>query len=331
MERDELIYFLGGRDDAGLFERAASVKAESVGPKTYLRGLIELSNVCRKNCYYCGIRSENQSLDRYSLSRDEILAAARYAYENGYGSVALQAGERQNAEYVAFIEEIIHEIRKLSHHELGITLSLGEQSKDTYSRWFAAGGGRYLLRIETSYSALYASLHPASHTFEDRVKSLEILKKTGYQLGTGVMIGLPGQTTGQLADDLLFMRAMDIDMCGMGPYIENPTTTLPITNYSLGERFDLSLRMIALLRILMPTINIASTTALHALRQDGRQRGIAVGANVIMPNLTPRAFREGYLLYDNKPTTDTDLSGFDIAYGQKGDSRHFTGRNNGLE
>ena len=278
------------------------------GNTVHLRGLIELSNICEKDCYYCGIRKSNSNVHRYSISDDEVLEAIQYAYDKSYGSVALQSGEIQSNAFTEKITRILQKTTKLSNGKLGVTLSCGEQTVETFRQWFEAGANRYLLRIETSNRELYKKLHPNDdiHRFERRLEALEMLKKTGYQTGTGVMIGLPFQTVENLADDLLFMKQFDIDMCGMGPYIEHHET--PLYAYKDGlmplkERFNLSLKMIAILRILMPDINIAATTALQTIEQNGRERAIQIGANVLMPNITPGKYRDNYFLYENKPVS----------------------------
>ena len=199
----------------------------------------------------------------------------------------------------------------MSNGELGITLSCGEQSNETYRRWFESGAHRYLLRIESSTPELYAKIHPQNelHSFDKRLKSLQLLKEIGYQVGTGVMIGLPFQTMENLADDLLFLKQIDVDMVGMGPYIEHEDNPLYEFRHLLKtkqERFDLALKMVAALRLLMPDINIAAATALQAIDPAGREKALAIGANVIMPNLTPCDFRKEYQLYEDKPCLDED-------------------------
>lgn len=320
LSRVEIVELLGGANDEELRARASRVKSGTVGDKVYLRGLIELSNRCQKNCLYCGIRAGNHACERYELDMPEVEQAVRYAYEQGYGSVVIQAGERSTDEFVDFVERCVLRVKQISNGTLGVTLSLGEQTEAVYRRWFEAGAHRYLLRIESSNAGLYERIHPhAGHSFERRRESLLTLQKVGYRLGTGVMIGLPGQSLQDLADDLFFMRDLGVNMCGMGPYIEHPDAPLGVSEYSLEQRFTLALRMISLLRIMMPRINIASTTALHAIDPCGRERGIAAGANVIMPNITPAIRRSNYKLYNNKPLTDIDLSSFDVQYNHWGD------------
>jgi biotin synthase len=328
------------RDIQRLLDKAYQVKAAAVGKTVYFRGLIEFSNICTKNCFYCGIRKGNQNVTRYTLSEADVLASARFALEQGYGSVVLQSGERSDPAFVDLVNSLLRQIKELSAGKLGVTLSTGEQSEETYRSFYASGAHRYLLRIETSSPAHYRQLHPADHSFEQRLACLRSLKKLRFQVGTGVMIGLPFQTVENLAHDLLFFREFDVDMVGMGPYIEHADTPLYRERAALmpqAERFTLSLKMIAMLRLLMPDINIASTTALQTLDPAGREKGLLAGANIIMPNITPRAVRKNYLLYENKPCLEDDAAtckgclerrikaaGETIGYGEWGDSRHFS-------
>ena len=346
LTREDIIYLLRAKDNdlKSLFAFSTKVKEAQVGNFVYFRGLIEFSNICDKNCYYCGIRKGNKNTHRYNLTDDEILGAAKFAYENNYGSIVLQGGELENEIFTQRIESLIKAIKKISDQKLGITLSVGEQSLDTYKKWFDAGAHRYLLRIESSNKKLYYKMHPndEKHNFERRLQALYDLRLAGYQVGTGVMIGLPFQTIEDLADDLLFMKELDIDMCGMGPYIEHAET--PLWQYRnlllpLEQRFQLALKMIAVLRIIMKDINIASATALQAIDPIGREKALKIGANVIMPNITPGAYRNDYKLYENKPCTNEEaddcrsclevrihLSGNEIGYNDWGDSHHFKNR-----
>lgn len=333
-----------GPDRTELFRASEAIKARTVGKVVYFRGLIEFSNICTKDCYYCGIRKSNSKPERYAIDDQRVLDAARFAYENRYASIVLQAGERSDARFVNTIEHLLHQITELSQGQLGITLSLGEQSPETYARWKAAGAHRYLLRIESSDRQLYNSIHPndAAHSFDQRLQALQQLRAAGYQVGTGVMIGLPFQTLEHLANDLLFFKEWDFDMIGMGPYIEHADTPLyqhADTLWPLSQRFDMGLKMVATLRLLMPDINIAAATALQAIDPAGREKAVKVGANIIMPNITPTAQRGQYLLYPNKPCTDEGaedcsnclearihMAGNEIGYGQWGDSLHFAKR-----
>jgi biotin synthase len=343
---DDLVQLLEANETERtlIFERASEVKKALVGNKVYFRGLIEYSNRCAKNCYYCGVRNGNSKFVRYQLEDEEVIEAARFAFENRFASIVIQAGERTNKSHVSKIEELLLRIKELSNGKLGITLSLGEQTDETYNRWFNAGAHRYLLRIETSNKDLYYKIHPenAKHSYEARLEALKSLKNIGYQVGTGVMIGLPFQTTRHLAEDLLFFKAFDIDMAGMGPYIEHENTPLFAHRDVLipkKDRFYLSLKMVALLRIMMGDINIAATTAMQTLDPQGREKAMKVGANVIMPNLTPLKYRENYLLYQDKPCIDEEadecqkclearihIAGAEIGWDEWGDSAHFAKR-----
>lgn len=326
-----------------LFEQAYRIKSEMVGRKVYFRGIIELSNICEKDCFYCGIRKSNLQQQRYLMTEDEILSAADWAFKNDYGSIVLQAGENTSKTFISFIEKMIIEIKRLSDGKLGITLSLGEQLDSVYRKWFEAGAHRYLLRIETSNEDLYGKLHPERHSFQKRLNCLRHVRNAGFQLGTGVMIGLPFQTIDDLANDILFFKKIDADMIGMGPYIVHKETPLadsfPDFQKIKGFQLNLALKMIAVTRIFLKDVNIASTTALQSLHPTGREMGLLAGANVIMPNITETKYRSYYQLYDNKPCLDENSSmcrnclekrisaiGETIAYGEWGDSKHFKGK-----
>ena len=344
--KEDIIYLLSTNveDRNKLYAKAAEVKEKYIGRKVYFRGLIEMSNLCQKNCFYCGIRVGNTKVKRYNLSDDEVLEAAKFAWENNYGSIAIQTGEVNTKNFTNRVENLLDKINLATNNELGITLSLGEQSEDTYQRWFNKGAMRYLLRIESSNQDLYYKLHPNDkhHDFETRLNCLRSLKKVGYQVGTGIMIGLPFQTLEHLAEDLLWMKAMDVDMVGMGPYVEHPDTPLYDHKDILlpqEERFNLALKMTAILRILMKDINIAAPTALQAIDPLGREKAIKCGANIVMPNITPGLFRNDYKLYENKPCLDDaaedckrcleariHLTGYEIGYGEHGNSTHYANR-----
>ncbi|MBP8959211.1 MAG: [FeFe] hydrogenase H-cluster radical SAM maturase HydE [Bacteroidales bacterium] len=335
-----------GEEEAILFRKAAEIREKYIGNKVWFRGLIEFSNICSKNCLYCGIRRENKNITRYNLSDEEILAAAKFAFENHYGSIALQSGEVESEAFTERITRLLKNIGKMSGGRLGITLSVGEQKPEVYKKWFDAGAHRYLLRIEASERELYEKIHPddGKHNFDRRLACLGSLKEIGYQTGTGVMIGLPFQTVDDLASDLLFMKEFDIDMCGMGPYIEHPDT--PFMKYSgllfpPGERLDLTLKMIAVLRIMMKDINIVAATALQAIEPSGREKAIKIGANILMPNITPAKYRGSYKLYENKPLTEEDslecqnalktgstFAGMEVIHDEWGDSKHYFNRIN---
>lgn len=361
MKKKEMLHWLDEKDPDqldGLFKKARACAIEHVGTKVYFRGLIELSNVCSKNCYYCGIRGGNPNLARYSMTPEEILTCARQAFEMNYGSVVLQAGERRGEDYAVFIEEVVRGMKALSDGRLGITLSLGEQTSETYERWFKAGAHRYLLRIETSHPELYQKIHPGNHSFGERLDCLRALKRIGYQTGTGVMIGLPGQTREDLVNDIFFFEREDIDMIGMGPYIphadaplarqsdllmpeagvsmENPPSGLSGFRYDAEDQLRLGLVMTALTRLHLKNVNMVAATALQAIDDEGRERGILAGANIIMPNITPVKYRAKYQLYAGKPYLDEDAcqcshgldrriraTGAEPGYNEWGDSPHF--------
>lgn len=344
LSRDEIIHLLGlqGGEMDRLLQRALAVKLAETDNLVRLRGLIEIGNVCTKNCFYCGLRRDNHGIRRYSLSMDEIVQCARLADKLGYGSVALQGGERSDQEWIDFVTEAILKIKQIGN--LGITLSLGEQEEATYRRWFEAGAHRYLLRIESSTESLYYLIHPhdSRHDFRRRLSCIDTLKRIGYQTGTGVMIGLPGQTLGHLADDLLWFKNMDVAMVGMGPYIPHPDTPLFAeagTIPSSEERIVLTLKMIATLRLMMPRINMVAATANLTIDPEGREKAILAGANVIMPNLTPGEFRDAYFIYPDKAAVSdrpsesgTPLAsrlaaiGHGVMLGSWGDSLAFSGK-----
>ncbi len=341
MNKTELIQWLETTDPSRLEElyaEAYRIKCEHVGPIVYFRGIIELSNLCQKDCLYCGIRKGNKRVERYQMTEDEIVQTAYLADQMKYGSIVLQSGERQDDAFTNFIERVIHGIKRVSEGRLGITLSLGEHSPDTLRRWFTAGAHRYLLRIETSNEKLYQKIHPEGHDFAQRLECLKVLRQNGYQVGTGVMIGLPFQTIEDLAEDILFFKNQNMDMIGMGPYIVHEDTPLAseAKNFDGPHNLELGLKMIALTRILLKDVNIASTTALQSLSPEGRELGLKAGANIIMPNMTPTKYRKSYRLYDNKPCLDEnavlcrgclenriDSIGERIGYDQWGDSPHF--------
>ncbi len=348
LSRDDILFLLSLDDPEDiryLGGLAYAVKKKYVGNKAYLRGLIEFSNICLKDCLYCGIRRSNNSLERFLMSRQEIIDAAEFACKNRYGSVVLQSGERTDGTFTDFVCGIVKDIKSATDGKLGITLSCGEQSKETYRRFFEAGAHRYLLRIEASDRDLYYKLHPPDrhHDFDTRLSCLEWLKEIGFQVGTGVMVGLPFQTISNLANDLMFIKKIDADMIGLGPYIEHSQTPLYEFRQQLMPRQDrlfLTLKMIAVLRIMMKDINIASATALQAIDGFGRERALKFGANIIMPSLTPGKHRKDYLLYEDKPCIEENrdeckdcleirikMAGDETGYEAWGDSLHFINRN----
>lgn len=283
------------------------------GPSVYFRGLVEFSNICTSDCYYCGIRKSNSQVKRYLISKEQIIDGALWCAQQGYGSIVLQSGERQDSAFTDFITDTVRTIKNVTRSEnlpggLGITLCVGEQTRQTYQKFFDAGAHRYLLRIETSDKELFSSIHPPAQTFDSRVKCLQTLKEIGFLVGTGVMIGLPGQTPEHLANDILFFKNIGVDMIGMGPFIVHEQTPFSIykdeQEGQLESHFLNSLKMIAVTRMVLKDINIAATTALQALKHDGREMGLKFGANVVMPQLTPTEFKKQYMLYEGKPCID---------------------------
>ena len=351
LSRNDLLAILGAKDvgDVEIIRRAAeTVLLEQCGPQVYLRGLVESSNACSCDCLYCGIRKSNKGVNRYTLSVDQIVACASTCSDLGYGSMVIQSGERSDRKFIDLTVEALRRIKRETRNEaqpdgLGVTLCIGQQSRTTYRRLFDAGAHRYLLRIETTNPDLFASIHPGDQTFESRLECLVLLREIGYQVGTGVMIGLPGQTLEDLADDILFYQEHDIDMIGMGPFIPDPETPLGRESCrDIAERIRLSLLMIAATRLALRDVNIASTTALQTLDPVGREKGLRFGANVIMPQVTPPEVRKDYQLYPGKPCLDENalechsclgarvaFAGRTIGYDAWGDSAHAVRRKAG--
>ena len=304
-ELETLLSLEDPEDLAALYDAAYALKLACCGKGIAVRGLIEAGNLCAKDCYYCGIRKSNANVRRYALAADEIVAAAETAKKMGYAALVIQSGEIESDAHTAFIEDVL---RRLAPLAMGVTLSLGEQTEEVFARWRVAGATRYLLRIETSSPELYAKLHPASCSWTRRVACLRALRRTGYQVGTGVMCALPGQTVADLARDVAFYGALDVDMIGMGPFIPHPETPLAAAEAdvkaSFPARLALGLKMIAVTRLYLHDVNIAAATALQALADDGREQGVKAGANVLMPNVTDVAYRRAYQLYAHKPCLD---------------------------
>ena len=300
LNEDELAKMLASTDEGlwrEVFAAAREVKAKCGKTEVLPRGLIECSNICAKNCLYCGIRKRSAKVPRYLIPAEDVAACIDEARRRGYPAVAFQAGEIESEANTAYYERHIAMCRGLE-----VTLSLGEQTEEVYRRWKDAGAMRYLIRIETSNRELYAKIHPAECSFERRLGCIRMLKRLGYVTGSGVMIGLPGQTIDDLAHDIVFYGDENLDMVGMGPYVAHPDSLMPDSRYQLPTtNYHLSLRMIALTRLYLWNVNIVAATALEALDpENGRRRGIDAGANVIMTNLTPEKFRVGYDLYPGK-------------------------------
>lgn len=301
---DDLEAFLTTADptaEAALFLAADEVRRHNVGDDVHLRALIEFSNYCRSTCHYCGLQAANTKLARYRLEPDEIVATAHEAVQLGYKTVVLQSGED-----LWFSRDVLTDIvrRIKSECDVALTLCVGERPREDYVAWKEAGADRYLLRIETSNRELYTQLHPGMN-FERRVQCLQTVRELGFQVGSGVLIGLPGQTLHMLAEDVLFLRDLQADMVGMGPFIPHEQT--PLAAVPQGS-VDLVLRMIALVRLALPQSHLVATTALGTLDPVGRERGLQAGANVMMPNVTPQRCRAMYEIYPNKICLEEDAA-----------------------
>lgn len=293
LREGELAKLLAAREaEEALAKAADEVRERYVGNGVHLRGLIEFSNICKQNCMYCGLRRDNGNIERYRLEDEEIVALAKKAMGYGYKTVVLQSGEDMHftAKRLAGI------IRRIKALGLVITISVGERDYETYRLWREAGADRYLLRIETTDAKLYEDFDPGM-TYANRVRCLEDLKALGYEVGTGTLIGLPGQTLASIARDILFYQAMDIDMVGIGPLIPNGDT--PLGKEAPGD-FHLTRRMVSLLRLLLPEANIPATTAMETMVRGSRELILASGANVVMPNVTEGDYRRKYALYPGK-------------------------------
>jgi len=303
--REELEFLLENLNDDSkkyLIEKSNLTRMKVYGDKVYLRGLIEFTNYCVRNCMYCGIRVSNKNAERYRLTIDEILECAELGDRLGYKTYVLQGGEDPYFTDDIMVE-IISKIKK-RFPENAITISLGERSYESYERMFKAGADRYLIRHETATKELYEKLHPGA-SFENRRRCLEDLKKIGYQIGSGFMIGLPGQKVSDLVNDLLYVKELNPHMVGIGPFISHKDT--PLKNEKNGTLED-TITLIAILRLLLPNALIPATTSLGTINPLGRELGIKAGANVVMPNLSPTSVREKYSLYDGKICTGDEAA-----------------------
>ena len=278
-----------------LQKKAQQTTIDRFGNAVFIRGLIEISNRCRNNCLYCGIRKGNTMVSRYALSRETILSCCREGHALGFRTFVLQGGE-DLSQTDDWVTETVSAVRK-EFPDCAITLSLGEKSKEAYQRFFEAGANRYLLRHETFNETHYQELHPSEMSRNHRLQCLEWLKEIGYQTGTGIMVGSPGQTIDHLVEDLLFIERFHPEMIGIGPFIPHAET--PFANKPAGS-IKLTLKLLSILRLMHPSALIPATTALASLSSDGRERGILAGANVVMPNLSPSSVREKYSLYNQK-------------------------------
>ncbi len=306
LSRDEFITILNNFDadtSEYLFEKAREVSQKNFGTSIYTRGLIEFTNYCKNNCYYCGIGAGNTNADRYRLSMEDILSCCKTGYELGFRTFVLQGGE-DNHYSDDDITEIVRNIKQ-GYPDCAITLSVGEKSYDSYKKFFEAGADRYLLRHETANDEHYKKLHPQSLSLANRKQCLYNLKEIGFQVGTGFMVGSPYQTTENLAEDLLFIKEFNPHMVGIGPFIPHSETRF--AKESPGS-LELTLVLIGIIRLMLPKALIPATTALGTINSQGREKGILAGANVVMPNLSPVAVRKKYSLYDNKICTGEEAA-----------------------
>lgn len=290
-------------DDKDLFAAADAVRREHYGTDVFLRGLIEFTNVCQNDCYYCGIRKSNAQAQRYRLTQEQILQSCENGYRMGFRTFVLQGGEDpRNTD--AWVCSMVDKI-KTAHPDCAVTLSIGEQSRASYQAYFDAGADRYLLRHETASEAHYCKLHPEEMSLANRKRCLFDLKDIGYQVGAGFMVGSPWQTPKELVADLRFLQQLQPDMIGIGPFIPHHET--PFADKQPGT-LELTLRMLSILRLLFPYVLLPATTALGTISPIGRELGLKAGANVMMPNLTPTDARKHYDLYDNKICMDEEAA-----------------------
>ncbi|MCC8180766.1 MAG: [FeFe] hydrogenase H-cluster radical SAM maturase HydE [Planctomycetes bacterium] len=306
LSADEFANLIANRDP-NLHAYAAGLAREAAlsifGNKIYIRGLIEFTNYCRNNCYYCGIRSGNADVERYRLGKDDILAAAEEGARLGFRTFVLQGGEDS-----WFDDDILVDIvaaLRAAHPDCAITLSVGERSFASYEKLYQAGANRYLLRHETASPEHYAMLHPQSLSLANRTACLWNLKKIGFQTGSGFMVGSPYQTADNLAQDMLFLARLQPEMIGIGPFIPHRDT--PFADKPSGS-VDQTVFLLSLIRLMLPKVLLPATTALGSLAGDGRERGVLAGANVVMPNLSPLSVRDRYMLYNNKAFTDLEAA-----------------------
>ena len=299
----DLIVMQDTEAEALLAQRAAAVRQQVYGRDVFIRGLIEFTNYCRNDCFYCGIRRSNACAQRYRLTREEILACCRTGYGLGFRTFVLQGGEDPffTTERLA---ELVRAIKQ-AYPDCAVTLSVGEKDRSTYQAWFDAGADRYLLRHETADEGLYRRLHPEELSLQNRMRCLRDLKDIGYQVGCGFMVGAPFQTPEMLLKDLRFLQAFQPHMAGIGPFIPHRDT--PFRDCPPGTA-QMTLRLLAIIRLMLPHVLLPATTALGTVQSDGRQRGMGYGANVVMPNLSPLSVRKKYALYDNKISTGEEAA-----------------------
>ena len=290
--KQDIIHMLSDIEAQELYAQADKVRHDTLGDEVHLRGLIEFSNICRNNCLYCGIRKGNASVVRYRMSEQELIETARKASDIGFKTIVMQSGE----DLYYDSKKMCHIIEEIKKFDVAVTLSIGERSFEEYKAFRNAGADRYLMRIETTDKELYHKLDPYMD-WQHRYDCLMMIKELGYELGSGIMVGLPEQTIESIAEDLLFLRDIGVDMAGIGPFIPHPQTPLA---HEKGGTLELALRTMAVMRLLMPDINIPATTAMESLHPQGRLMALQAGANVVMPNVTEGEYRKFYELYPNK-------------------------------
>ena len=307
LSTDEYKYLIENSDNGNLVsyaaEKAVEARKKIYGNKIYIRGLIEIGNICKNDCLYCGIRASNALCDRYRLTESEILACCDEGYPLGFRTFVMQGGE-DGSFSDEFMCSVISKI-KAKYPDCAITLSIGERSRESYRRMFDSGADRFLLRHETATKEHYEKLHPEKMSFDNRMRCLYDLKDIGYQVGCGFMVGAPYQTNEHLARDLKFIEEFSPDMCGIGPFM--PAKNTPFESHSAGSA-SLTCFLLSLIRLIKPNILLPATTALASVSEDGRVRGILSGANVIMPNLSPAENRKKYNLYDNKKSFGSEAA-----------------------
>ncbi len=298
LDKTEIISLLsnGGNE---LLAVANDVRKKYLGNEIYLRALVEFSNYCYRTCYYCGLRSGNKNIQRYRMTEDEIVLLSNKAYNLGFKTIVLQSGEDMHYS----IDELCRIIERIKKNDVALTLSIGEKSFDEYKQLKSAGADRYLLRIETTNKDLYQKYHP-NMSYENRLRCLEDLKSLGYEVGTGSLIGLEGQTIEMIADDILFFKRINADMIGLGVFIPHPQT--PLGETEAGD-FDLALRAVAVTRLLLPDINIPATTAMETVRKNGRVMALSSGANVVMLNIADEFYKKNYNIYPDKSGVNQSL------------------------
>ena len=296
LTKDEILMLLENDNiNEELFKAADYIREKYLGNVVNLRGLIEFTNICKRNCMYCGLRRDNKNLKRYILTEDEIFDFASKAVNYGYKTIVLQGGEDDYFD----VDKMTNIVKKIKSLGVALTLSLGEKTYEEYKAFKAAGADRYLIRIETTDKQLYTAMDPGM-SFENRLECLDNLRKLGYEVGTGILVGLPNQTLDSIANDILFFKEIDADMIGIGPFIPNANTPLKDAE---GGNLTLSLKVMAITRLILPDINIPATTAMESLAPNGRIKALQSGANVVMPNVTEGEYRKLYALYPGKICT----------------------------